>query len=154
MCSPRSADRRAASKSPRKYCVHAKARDAPSNNAESFCSSASDLIRIAACIATVSLSVIQRITPLTYQRRVQDQWAVKRSTKGFQTLVDKSGFRRSEASHPFVDSESARQSIRAREDAYPVVQDHADLLGREVLLFLAWPRASATQLSSNPLTPL
>ena len=33
-------------------------------------------------------------------------------------------------------SGAARQSIHEREDAYPVVQDYADLLRRGVLLFL------------------
>ena len=37
-----------------------------------------------------------------------------------------------------VDSEAVRQNTHAQEDAYPDVQDYADLPQRGVLLFLVW----------------
>jgi hypothetical protein len=54
--------------------------------------------------------------------------------------------------HRFVDFEAVRRSIRAQEDAYRAVRSYSDLLRQEVLLFLAWPRASATRPGSNPST--
>jgi hypothetical protein len=36
----------------------------------------------------------------------------------------------------FVGFEAVPQSIREREDAYPIAQDYADLLGREASPFL------------------
>jgi hypothetical protein len=38
----------------------------------------------------------------------------------------------------FVEAGAVRQSIREREDAYPVAQDYADLLLQGVLPFLTW----------------
>ena len=46
----------------------------------------------------------------------------------------------------FVESEAVRQNIHEREDAYPNVQDYADLRGPGALLFLAWQGSFATRL--------
>src|SRR6516164_10398797 len=53
-----------------------------------------------------------------------------------------------------VDFGAVRQSIREREDAYPVDQDYADLLPRAVLLFLTWQGSFATRSGANQLMTL
>ena len=49
------------------------------------------------------------------------------------------------STRPCVDSEAVRQNAREPEDAYPVVQDYADLLGQAVLPFLTWQESFATR---------
>src|SRR6516162_3812018 len=55
---------------------------------------------------------------------------------------------------PFVDSGAVRQNTHEPEDAYPIVQDYADLLGQGVLPFVTSQESFATRSGANQLMTL